>query len=399
MLCELLYPHGSGSELATYLYAELLKKAGINVTIVTNRFTGEPEVSRKNNLMIYRLPLLSKKSVKYSTLRRLDILTSSFMRKLIKQADIVYIPRYWFSAIPLAKALRKPVIVHLHDYISICPLALLYDSRRYGICRKGKFCSAGCIYAYESVKKNLFRTTSSVFLNLTVWRILKCFIECADAIICVSNTHRDLLVKHAPSVSKKIHVIYNPLPSLPFTEINGDGFGYFGGPSYARGFHVLLRALHHRRAKKLKLVNVYATKFINNKHYDADLFDKFRFILYGKLRYRELDEIYRKIKAVIIPSTFAETFSYVAAESLLRGRLIIASNIGGMLELMEGCKGVFLFDTGNAVQLAEKIDYVNGLSISDVFDLCLSNRERFRKRFSNEKTLQKFLDLCNKIAT
>ena len=74
-LSELFYPHGGGAELATYLYAKLLTEAGFNVVVVTNRFTGELEVSKSKNLIVYRLPLFDgTESVKYSILRRVDVL-------------------------------------------------------------------------------------------------------------------------------------------------------------------------------------------------------------------------------------------------------------------------------------------------------------------------------------
>ena len=130
-LSELFYPYGGGAEYATFLYAELLSQASFNITVVTNKFDGEPEVSRHGKLTIYRLPLLGKSgSVKYAILKRFDVLFSSFMRKMMKWADVIYIPRFWYSAIPLAKAYRKPVIMHLHDYIPICPLSNMYDVSR-----------------------------------------------------------------------------------------------------------------------------------------------------------------------------------------------------------------------------------------------------------------------------
>jgi hypothetical protein len=111
MLSELFYPHGGGAELATYMYAKLLsKRPGIRVTVVTNQFPGEAYFSKNEGFSIYRLPLLKNESMKYSILQRFDVLLSSVVRKLCKQSDIVYIPRYWISAIPLAKNLGKPVI-------------------------------------------------------------------------------------------------------------------------------------------------------------------------------------------------------------------------------------------------------------------------------------------------
>lgn len=57
-ISELFFPHGSGGQLTTYLYADLLSKAGCNVVVVTNRFAGELEVSKSENLIVYRLPLI-----------------------------------------------------------------------------------------------------------------------------------------------------------------------------------------------------------------------------------------------------------------------------------------------------------------------------------------------------
>ena len=237
-LSELFYPHGGGAELATYLYAKLLSSAGFSVVVVTNRFSGEPEFSNSEGFRVYRLPLFGKaENVKYSILKRVDVLLSAFMRKLFKWADVVYVPRFWFSAIPLAKAYGKPVITHLHDYIPICPLAIRYDVLKGNVCERQN-CYLNCIVAYEKRKRGLTKVFGSVFLNTAVWRCLREFIRLSDFIICVSRAQRDMLVKYMPSLAAKVRVIYNPLPSLSPVEMNGDDFGYFGGPSYLKGFHV-----------------------------------------------------------------------------------------------------------------------------------------------------------------
>jgi hypothetical protein len=44
-LSELFYPHGSGGELDTFIYANLLSTANVNVVVITNRFGGEPELT------------------------------------------------------------------------------------------------------------------------------------------------------------------------------------------------------------------------------------------------------------------------------------------------------------------------------------------------------------------
>lgn len=393
-LSELFYPHGGGAELATYLYAKLLSSAGFNVVVVTNRFSGEPEFSNSGGFAVYRLPLFEKAAnVKYSILKRVDVLLSVFMRKLLKWADVVYVPRFWFSAIPLAKAYGKPVITHLHDYIPICPLAVRYDFIKRSVCERQN-CYLKCIVAYEKRKRGLAKVFGSVFLNATAWYCLREFVGLSDFIICVSRAQRDIIVKYLPSLADKVRVIYNPMPSLPPVEMNGDDFGYFGGPSYLKGFHVLINALRYRKREGFKSVTVHATKFSKMNKQDVDLLNDLEFVAYGKLNSYEYDSIYRKIRAVIVPSIWQEPLPYVVAETILRGRVVIASNIGGIPEMVNGDKGALLFEAGNAKRLAEYIESLNGLRREQIIDLGLRNKDLFLKKFNNESTIRDFTKIC-----
>lgn len=397
MLSELFHPHGGGAELATYLYAKLLSSAGFSVVVVTNRFSGEPEFSNNEGFAVYRLPLFGRiENVKYSILRRVDVLLSVFMRKLLRWADVVYVPRFWFSAIPLAKALGKPVITHLHDYIPICPLAVRYDVIRGGFCERQN-CYLNCIVAYEKRKRGLNKTLGSVFLNATAWHCLREFVGFSDFIVCVSRAQRDILVKYLPSLEDKVRVVYNPMPRLSPVEMNEDDFGYFGGSSYLKGFHVLLTALRYRKRKGCESVIVHATKFSNMNEQYAGLLDDLGFVAYGKLNSCEYDRVYRKVRAVIVPSIWQEPFPYVMAEAILRGRVVIASNIGGIPEMVNGCKGVLLFEAGNAKRLAECIESLNSLRREQIIDLGLQNKGMFLKKFNNESPIRKFAEICEHI--
>jgi glycosyltransferase involved in cell wall biosynthesis len=401
-LSELLYPHGSGASFATYLYAKLLSEAGFKLTIVTSRFQNEPGVSRQRNTTIYRLPLLNENSsMKYSTLRRPDVLLSSLTRRLLKWADVVYIPRFWYSAIPLAKAYKKPVIVHSHDFISICPLSVLYNSSERDVCQKGASCSARCIYAHEThsrgSNKSWHMRLASTVLNLGIWPAMGRLASLSDAIICVSKAQRSILIEHAHWARKKAEVIYNPIPELSPIALTGEDLGYFGGPSYLKGFEVLLKALSYRISLKYSQVSVHATKFPSEYDRLASLFDGLGLTTYGKLGAVGYHRVYQRIRAVIVPSIWFETWGYVITEAILRGRIIVASNIGGIPEQVRDCRGAFLVEPGNHYQLAEKINFVNSLSRDDAIDLASSNSEAFGKRFSNAATLRCFSRLCDKL--
>ena len=63
---------------------------------------------------------------------------------------------------------------------------------------------------------------------------------------------------------------------------------------------------------------------------------------------------YEKSNIVVIPSLF-ESFGYVAVEAALMSRPVVASNCGGLREVIEDNKTGFLYSVGSPCALAEKI--------------------------------------------
>ena len=399
-LSELFYPHGGGAELATYLYAKLLSEEDFDVVVVTNRFPVEPEVSKNGNLTTYRLPLFKKDgSAKYSTSKRFDVLFSSFMRKLMKSADVIYIPRFWYSAIPLAKAYRKPVVTHLHDYIPICPLAILYDVSKDKVCdRSSPLCPPRCVYTYEKTHGRGFTgTLASIALNSTIGPFFGKFLRFSDAIICVSRAQREMIITGERPLRDKTHVIHNPLPELSYLEMEGDDFAYFGGPDYLKGFHTLYCAAGYVNQTNNRVTKIHATKFPSSFRQLASSLSRMDILLYGKLDNAGCERVYRQVRAVIVPSICPEPWPYVVVEAIARGRFVIASSTGGIPEQVEGCKGALLFETGNCKQLAEAIDSARSLKRETIIDLGFQNRETFLRRFSNQTTVRRFINVCEQL--
>ena len=400
ILSELFYPHGSGAELATYLYADLLSKSDFNVRVVTNKFAGEPTFSRKDHLEIYRLPLFkNNESVKYFVLARIDVLFSSFLRKMLKWADVVYVPRFWFSAIPLAKAYGKPVVTHLHDYIPICPLASTFDVSKQHLCRGNNFiCSPKCVYHFEKTGNRSFKNAlASIAFNSTFGSSFPKLIKLSDAIICVSKAQRDILSKADPSLSSKISVVHNPLPDFENVPLKGDDFGYFGGLNYLKGFQTLYAAVTRLKDFSSKPLRIHCTKFANVKKEFAVSLESLGFSLYGKVEKQKYNAIYENISAVVVPSLWPEPWGYVVTEALMQGRLVIASRVGGIPEQVKACKGVLLIEAGNVEKLGEAMIDVHALKREVILDLGSQNRETFRKRFSNETSLRQFTNILENV--
>jgi glycosyltransferase involved in cell wall biosynthesis len=69
---------------------------------------------------------------------------------------------------------------------------------------------------------------------------------------------------------------------------------------------------------------------------------------------KDILPFYESCNIVVIPSLF-ESFGYVAVEAALMRRPVIASNCGGLPEIIQNNKTGLLFEMGNAATLADKI--------------------------------------------
>jgi glycosyltransferase involved in cell wall biosynthesis len=398
-LSELFPPHGSGGQLATYLYARLLSEEGFNVKVVTNQFPNEPAISKNEGFTIYRLPMFKEgSSLKFSTLHRADVLFSSFMQKTLNWADVVYVPMRWYSAIPMAKLLKKPVVMHLHDYALICPLSTLYGDSRLDLCLAKGRCSLSCVYRAEIKQRNLKASVASTLLNATVNPFLtKIAGGYSDAIVCVSKEQRDILLKADPSFTSKTSVVYNPLPDFENVPLKGNDFGYFGGLSYVKGFRTLYKSATSLKDSSSKPLRIHCTKFDHvNKNFAASAASS-GFSLYGKVDKQKYNSIYENVSVVIVPSLWPEPWPYVVVEALLCGRYIVASKIGGIPEQLNACKGVSLIQAGDVEELAEAMSDVHALKKEAILALGSQNRETFSKRFSNKASLTQFIKVLEAV--
>jgi len=75
----------------------------------------------------------------------------------------------------------------------------------------------------------------------------------------------------------------------------------------------------------------------------------------GLLGRDQLAEFYRNALFSVVPSTCFETFGLVAAEAMSYGLPVIASKIGALPEIVEDGVTGFLFDPGNADELAGRM--------------------------------------------
>jgi len=112
----------------------------------------------------------------------------------------------------------------------------------------------------------------------------------------------------------------------------------------------------------------------------------------GDLRGGDLDRTVSDMAVVVMPSVWEETAGLSAIEQMMRGRVVIAADIGGLGEVV-GDAGL-KFDPGDAQALASCIQRIVADS-SLAARLGLAARQRAVSLFKQESMVQTHLSLCH----
>jgi glycosyltransferase involved in cell wall biosynthesis len=125
-------------------------------------------------------------------------------------------------------------------------------------------------------------------------------------------------------------------------------------------------------------------KYINENNIEnVDL----RGAIYGA----EMDKIIEKSKVVVAPSEWYENCPYAIMQSMAKGKIVVASRIGGLPQLIEDDKSGFLFESGNAKSLAKTISKAISLDKQEYENMSYQVLETAKKMFNWEKYINKLV--------
>jgi glycosyltransferase involved in cell wall biosynthesis len=384
VLSELFWPEGGGAELATYVIAGILSKF-FEVTVVT----GSRNPAVLPGVKYVYEPLLARREKPFLWLNFSRLVRTERFEELIRGADIIYIPRLAFPAIPYAKEMGKKVVVHLHDYIPISYSAAVlapYEEHRRRIALND--------LALECWKGVKYCTGAALLWWLP--RVASNWIARADKVVCVSKRQAEIISDSAPGLRSKIEVVYNPLPpelvnvSLEKSPSNIPTFLYVGGDRYVKGFHILLQAMGELGKRGVKarfiLLNSYSQRSLKTLKALSEKYGNIEINLVGRIEHRELLSLHRGAWALVFPSILEEPLPYAVVESALLGTVPVASRVGGVPEVVEGTPAEeYLFAPGSAEELAERVEALASQPRERVLEVGAKLRERALKLFDVER--------------
>jgi glycosyltransferase involved in cell wall biosynthesis len=330
---------GGGSDLMTELTTDILESRGHEV-ILLRRDSGE--------LTGY---LDKAKAFTYGLFSPYGWFA---IKRLLRdfQPNIVHVHELYPLFSPwILRACRKggvPVVMTCHDFRLICPTAFLFH--------KGEICES-CIRQNElwcirnKCRGNFFEDIAFA-LRHWVARRFKLYKNNITLFITLSKFAKQKFISHGFSPDR-FSIIPNPIPmrfqnKLEFSQ-HGNYFSYVGRISREKGIDILIEA-----ARITKFPICLAGDHSLSQEIVGIAPKNVQFC--GFLDRTQLEQFYKGTLCLVLPSRCYEMFGLVLLEAMVHGIPVIAPRLGGIPEIVEDGNTGFLFEPGNPVDLAKKME-------------------------------------------
>jgi len=252
---------------------------------------------------------------------------------------------------PILKVTGLPVVQTLHDYKPACPNTTFVSNDR--ICEA---CKGGRYYNMTRYRCKRGSLSASMLATAEMYfhEIFGLYQPNIDRFISPSQFMNDKMVEHG---------IRTPITTIP-NFINPDLFqpvyepeNYFvfaGRLVRVKGVMTLLDAMRHIKGDAVLNIAGAGELEPEMRQYVADHnLDNVRFL--GHLGTDELARLVQHALFTAVPSEWYENYSMTVIESLASGTPVIGADIGGIPEQVRDGWNGHLFESGNAVELAAKM--------------------------------------------
>ena len=182
----------------------------------------------------------------------------------------------------------------------------------------------------------------------------------ADKLLPISNyTLSEIINLYRINIQKKSHVLLNATDTDLFkpreTHTCDDNTITFIGRFYAiKGFDIFFKALLNLSKKGYK-IKPHLVGRNNNKLFKSQIKSIFpNHVLQELTAYHEMPSIYNNSNIVVVPSRY-ENCPGVVLEAMSSGKIVVASDVGSISEIIQHGKNGLLFEKENISDLENKI--------------------------------------------
>ncbi len=288
------------------------------------------------------------------------------------------------DAIRAAREAGLPVVATLTDYWFICPRVTLLRS-------DGRICARAapqdCVRCLAEEKRRYRWPAKTVpaLMNL-VWtspladrinrpihrgaiehrrQVLIGVLELLDIAICPAEFLRQVYIQAGAPADRLIHSRQGLVPPTvlpPRSPVNGLRIGYIGQLAEHKGVHLLIEAFRQLKPRGQPItLTIYGDptrfpRYTERLRRLARNRPNIRFA--GVYSHSELGNVMSQLDVIVIPSVWYENSPNAILEAFAYRTPVIASDLGGMRELIEHGRTGLLFAPGSVVDLRDQLQRV-----------------------------------------
>jgi glycosyltransferase involved in cell wall biosynthesis len=295
---------------------------------------------------------------------------------------------------------ERPDIVHIHQLGPIS-LAALNVIKRLGI----KIVQTFHGYYFECPRGSLLKMKGEICRNPSIYcrlykKIYRNVMKSCDQIVAISSYVKQRLLNAAYD-PYTIMLLPNSISSEPENKCAEKSkkmkeILFVGRMVRVKGIHLFLEAL-----TKIPEINRTCTVNLIGEGEDRVLFQKLarsyslQVNFLGEVPDEVLRSHYKNAWIVVVPSIYPEPLPMVPLEAATYCCPVVASNIGGLSDVVLHGRTGFLFDPNNTNELAKFLEVL--VTNEKLAQKMGSEAKYFVREFSNEKKRVKLLKIYKRI--
>lgn len=301
-----------------------------------------------------------------------------------------------FSVVDVLKKYNIPIVMHLHELTAVCPCYTMLRP-------DGSICSDCATSGYwNCVKNNCMKGSKAKSILAYVEALfLKQgnYYNKIDLYIAECNFYKKL-VEDAHFTNSPIIKMNNFLPIYQeyksYTDYD-NYILYFGRYAREKGVLTVLKAYSLMKcSEKLLLVGRGAEEkkireFVKDNHLEN------RVIIKGAIFGSEMEHIIEKAKIVLVPSEWYENGAFVALQALAKGKIVVASDIAGLSEIIQDGNTGFLAQPGEPEDFARTIEKALNLTDDEYKSMSKSIVEYAKDRCDAKKYIENLIDIYEQL--
>jgi glycosyltransferase involved in cell wall biosynthesis len=267
------------------------------------------------------------------------------------------------SLLQVCSEMGIPAVATLHDEWILCE-QYFYLHVDGSYCDKGPETVDKCVQCFlaRHSETNLMQYIQEIFQAFAFRRqYLRNALNWIDTLIVPSKFLQNELKKHGFSHPKTLLIPFGLYAFKPLHWKPQKGlirFAYVGNINFSKGLDLVIQALNMLNTDNIEL-NIYGN--VQNPSYFTQVMNtcsKQQIVKYhGAYKPDDLPGIFSQTDIAVVPSR-SESYSFLVRECFHAGVPVIATNVGGIPEIVRDNVNGLLFRQGDFKDLAGKIEFV-----------------------------------------